>query len=86
MPQMLPSLEIAGPLARIELRRAHVANRLELEDIETLGAQLRQVEADSTVRALLISARGRHFCSGFNIGSVPGRDAGALFEELAAQL
>ncbi|WP_423597496.1 enoyl-CoA hydratase/isomerase family protein [Roseateles sp. MS654] len=82
MPQHLPSLEIDGPLARITLRRAHVANRLELMDLQALEAHLRDVNAMPAVRVLLLRAEGRHFCSGFNIDAVPGVDAGALFESL----
>lgn len=82
MPDQIPSLQIDGPLARITLRRSQVANRLELRDLQTLGEQLRQVNAQSSVRVLLLQAEGKHFCSGFNIDAVPGVDAGALFEEL----
>lgn len=83
MPQHTPALAIDGPLARITLRRPHVANRLELLDLQTLEAHLRQVNATPEVRVLLLRAEGRHFCSGFNIDAVPGVDAGALFESLA---
>ncbi|QPF72265.1 enoyl-CoA hydratase/isomerase family protein [Roseateles sp. DAIF2] len=78
-----PLLRIAGPLARITLRRPRVANRLELGDLQTLGEQLARVDADPAVRVLLLEAQGRHFCSGFHIDAVPGVDAGALFEALA---
>jgi enoyl-CoA hydratase/carnithine racemase len=53
-----------------------------LQDLQTLGAQLREVNANAAVRVLLLQAEGKHFCSGFNIDAVPGVDAGALFEEL----
>lgn len=80
----LPLLRIAGPLARITLRRPRVANRLELADLRALGEQLAQVEAAPEVHVLLLDAQGRHFCSGFHIDAVaPDVDAGALFEALA---
>jgi enoyl-CoA hydratase/carnithine racemase len=82
MPAHRPLLHIDGPLARITLRRPHLANRLELQDLQALGEQLRQVDADPAIRVLLLQAEGRHFCSGFNIGAVPDVDAGALFEDL----
>ncbi|OWQ90480.1 3-hydroxybutyryl-CoA dehydratase [Roseateles aquatilis] len=82
MPQHQPSLEIDGPLATVTLRRPHVANRLELIDLQTLQAHLREVDALPAVRVLLLRAEGKHFCSGFNIDAVPGVDAGALFEAL----
>ncbi|CAN5122429.1 enoyl-CoA hydratase/isomerase family protein [soil metagenome] len=83
MPGLAPLLSLEGSLARITLRRPRLANRLELADLQTLRAQLDQVNRTETVRVLLLAAEGRHFCSGFNIGAVPGVDAGALFEHLA---
>lgn len=83
MPQHAPELQVSGPLARITLRRPQVANRLELLDLQVLQDQLQEVNANPAVRVLLLQAQGRHFCSGFNIGAVPGVDAGALFEALA---
>lgn len=77
-----PLLQIDGALARIRLRRPRVANRLELQDLQTLEEQLALVNAEPGVRVLLLEAEGRHFCSGFNIDAVPGVDAGALFERL----
>jgi len=83
MPGLAPLLQIDGALARITLRRPRLANRLEVADLQTLREQLAQVNANEGVRVLLLAAEGRHFCSGFNIGAVPGVDAGALFEQLA---
>lgn len=82
MADLPPLLTIEGSLARITLRRPAVANRLEVADLACLQAQLAEVNADAAVRVLLLQADGRHFCSGFNIGAVPGVDAGALFEAL----
>jgi enoyl-CoA hydratase len=77
-----PSLEIHGPVACITLQRPKVANRLELDDLQALQAHLAVVNADVSVRVLLLQAQGRHFCSGFHIDAMPGVDAGALFEAL----
>ena len=77
-----PLLEFHGHLARITLRRPQVANRLEIADLQCLQDQLKEVNARGDARVLLLQAEGRHFCSGFNIGAVPGVDAGALFEAL----
>ncbi|MET0517877.1 MAG: enoyl-CoA hydratase/isomerase family protein [Burkholderiaceae bacterium] len=83
MPGQPPLLQIDGALARITLRRPRLANRLELEDLQTLRTQLDEVNRNHALRVLLLEAQGRHFCSGFNIDAVPGVDAGALFEQLA---
>ncbi len=84
----MPHLEINGRVATITLRRPAVANRLELDDLQTLEAQLDEVSASSAVLVLRLAAEGRHFCSGFNIGQVGAGagDAGQRFEALAAAL
>lgn len=83
MPESPPSLEIDATVARITLQRPRHANRLEPEDLEILLGHLAEVERTPDVRVLLLQARGKHFCSGFNIRAVPGLDAGALFEKLS---
>lgn len=83
MPGLPPLLSVDGGLATITLRRPRLANRLEPVDLQTLRTHLDQVNQTEGVRVLLLAAEGRHFCSGFNIGAVPGVDAGALFEHLA---
>src|SRR5438105_4701961 len=83
-----PHLAIDRRVATITLRRPAVANRLELEDLQTLQAQVDEVNASSAVLVLRLVAEGRHFCSGFNIGQVGSgaNDAGQRFEALAAAL
>lgn len=81
-----PLLDIAGPVARLTLRRPRQANRLELGDLQAMQAQLETVNRNEAVRVLILDAQGRHFCSGFNIDAVPGVDAGALFEQLTAAM
>ena len=86
MPGLSPLLTLDGALATITLRRPRLANRLELADLQTLRAQLDQVNQTEAVRVLVLAAEGRHFCSGFNIDAgleQPDVDAGALFEQLA---
>ena len=72
-PGQMPHLAIDGRVATITLRRPAVANRLELEDLQTLQAQVDEVNASSAVLVLRLVAEGRHFCSGFNIGRVGQR-------------
>ena len=76
-------LELNGALARITLRRARLANRLELGDLQTLHDHLDEINQREEIRVLLLAGEGRHFCSGFNITAVPGGDAASLFERLA---
>ncbi len=83
MPGLAPLLHVDGAHARITLRRPRLANRLEVADLQTLREQLDEINRNDAVRVLVLQAEGKHFCSGFNIGAVPGVDAGALFEQLA---
>ena len=84
-PGEAPSLAIEGAVATITLRRPQVANRLELADLDTLLAQVAQINAEAAVRVLCLRSEGRHFCSGFNVGQVgtAGGSAGDRFEALA---
>nr|WP_316642912.1 enoyl-CoA hydratase/isomerase family protein [uncultured Roseateles sp.] len=86
MPALAPELSLSGPVATLLLRRPRVANRLEIADIALLREHIARVNASPEVRVLRLRGAGKHFCAGFNIGSVPGVDAGALFEALADDL
>lgn len=86
MPGVAPELSVAGRIATITLRRPDVANRLEPADLDTLRGYIRDVNGQRDVLVLRLAAQGRHFCAGFNIGSVAGNDAGARFEALANEL
>ncbi|MBP6900309.1 MAG: enoyl-CoA hydratase/isomerase family protein [Burkholderiaceae bacterium] len=83
-----PTLQIAGAVATVTLRRPVVANRLELEDLARLQQFLQQVDDDASLRVLLLRGEGRHFCSGFNVERVgaDGAAAGPRFEALADAL
>jgi enoyl-CoA hydratase len=81
-----PQLEVAGDLARITLRRPRQANRLAVEDLDTLRGFIDDVNAEAVVRVLVLAGEGRHFCSGFDLGALGAVDAGARFGELADAL
>jgi enoyl-CoA hydratase len=85
-PGLPPELVVAGPVATITLRRPDMANRLEPEDLATLRGFIRDVNARRDVLVLRVRAEGKHFCAGFNIGSVADGNAGASFEALANEL
>jgi len=61
---------VEGYLARITLRRPGYANRLETEDLEILLDFCRRLSADTTVRAVVLEAEGRHFSAGYDIGRI----------------
>ena len=72
-----PELTVAGQIATITLRRPEMAHRLEPEDLSTLRGFIRDVDARRDVLVLRLCAEGRHFCAGFNIGSIGDGNAGA---------
>lgn len=83
-----PSLEVAGRRATVTLRRPGVANRLSIDDLDVLAALIARVDAMPDVRVLVLAAEGRHFCAGFDLGSLDGGAAqgGERFEAVADAL
>ncbi|MCA0239863.1 MAG: enoyl-CoA hydratase/isomerase family protein [Proteobacteria bacterium] len=65
-----PELQIDGALATLTLRRPQQANRLQPQDLDTVLAHLARVDAEHSVRVLCLRSSGRHFCSGYDIGSI----------------
>ncbi|OLL31003.1 3-hydroxybutyryl-CoA dehydratase [Burkholderia sp. SRS-W-2-2016] len=81
-----PELTIDGAIATITLRRPGVANRLEPADLDLMRGFVRDVNAMRGVLVLRIRAQGKHFCAGFNIGSLADSGAGARFEAFVDEL
>lgn len=81
-----PALVVHAGVARITLRRPRQANRLSVDDLATLRRLIEAVNADATVRVLVLAGEGRHFCAGFDLGALGAVDAGARFGELADAL
>ena len=85
-----PSLETQNQVATIRLNRPRLHNRLSPADLAAIEAALDAVEADRSLRALVLTGSGRSFCSGFNIGELgaagpSAREEGA-FERVADRL
>ncbi|MDB5368473.1 MAG: Enoyl-CoA hydratase/isomerase family protein [Roseomonas sp.] len=80
-PGQLPLLVVEGQCATIRLRRPRHHNRLEPADLAELMRLLQAVEADGTLRVLVLTGTGTSFSSGFHIGAfgagepVPSLDA-----------
>jgi enoyl-CoA hydratase len=69
------SVEHDGDVLRIRLDRPEKLNAVDTPMLDELSAHIRSVEADESVRAVLLSGAGRGFCSG---GDLTGGDtAGA---------
>jgi enoyl-CoA hydratase len=59
-----------GPVGILELSRPAVFNCLSLQGFAEMLEGLRGFEADSGIRAVLIRAQGKHFCTGAELGEV----------------
>src|SRR5436853_910684 len=56
-----------GGVAHVELAREGKFNAMDREMFEAIGEAFRSLGADPTVRAVLLSGRGRHFTAGLDL-------------------
>jgi len=83
-----PYLATDGAVARIVLDRPERHNALEAEDLATFRAHLASVEADQSIRVLVVTGRGAEtFCSGASLDQIEsGEMSGQIFETLTEDL
>jgi enoyl-CoA hydratase/carnithine racemase len=87
-----PVLSVDGGVATLALNRPAHRNRLEAGDLRSLLDQFERIDADPTIRVLVLTARtegqGRPvFCAGYHIGSFNEQDNDPqLFERVADAL
>jgi len=62
--------EVDGGLARITLNRPEKRNALSLEMVEELSRAIDAVREDASTRVVLLTARGKAFCSGMDLNAV----------------
>ncbi|OYV02128.1 MAG: 3-hydroxybutyryl-CoA dehydratase [Burkholderiales bacterium PBB5] len=63
-----PQLHVQAGRATITLNRPDQHNRLQVEDLLVLQRHFATVQADPSVRLLVLAASGKSFCSGFHLG------------------
>jgi 2-(1,2-epoxy-1,2-dihydrophenyl)acetyl-CoA isomerase len=63
-------------IRRITLNRPESANALRPQDRNRLIDLLAEADDDHAIRVVVLSARGRHFCSGADIGGIAGAKDG----------
>jgi len=63
-----------GPVAVVTLNRPQRRNALSLELMRELILCLDEVSRDRDVRAIILAASGKVFCSGHDLGEMTGRD------------
>lgn len=69
-----PTLEIAGAVATLTLRRPAQHNRIDPDDPAVLLRHLDQVRGDPAVRLLVLTGEGeKTFCSGYTLGQIGAR-------------
>lgn len=73
-----PTHVATGEIAVITLNRPDQHNRLEPDDIAALHAILDTIDSDRSIRAVILTATGRSFCSGYDIGSFSAVPGGAV--------
>lgn len=61
--------ELAGPVLTLTLNRPDKGNALRQQDCAALRERIEAVDGSGEVRAILIRAEGRHFCSGADLVS-----------------
>ncbi|HVW44708.1 MAG TPA: enoyl-CoA hydratase-related protein [Amycolatopsis sp.] len=59
-----------GGIRRITLNRPESANALRPQDRNRVIELLHDADEDRTVRVVVLAARGRHFCSGADVGGI----------------
>lgn len=82
-----PELSIAEGRATIRLQRPDKRNRVEPADLAALDAHLDVVEADPSVRVLVLAAEGPSWCSGYHLGALAeGERAQVSFDRVCDRL
>ena len=89
-----PIIEISGARATIRLNRPKHLNRLQSEDLGDVIKLFDRIEADPTIRVLVLTGTGRAFSAGYDLNSVAERavsaseqqSAGSAFEVVVNRL
>jgi len=71
-----PILTVSDGLAVVRLNRPREHNRLEPTDLAALQEIFTRVDADQSIRDLVLTGTGKSFSSGFHLGALADRLAG----------
>jgi 2-(1,2-epoxy-1,2-dihydrophenyl)acetyl-CoA isomerase len=77
--------EVSGSVATLTLHRPELFNALSARLHADLLAALRRAERDDAVRCLILTGSGKAFCSGQDLGELPGEGAVELIGERLRQ-
>ena len=67
-----------GKVAHLQLNRPDTYNAMTREFWSELPAAVRALDEDGSVRAIVISSTGKHFCAGMDLAVFTGGGGGAL--------
>ncbi len=70
VPEGAPVLQVEAHCATIRLNRPSQHNRLESTDLAQLRDLLAALDARRDIRVVILTATGRSFCSGYNLGEL----------------
>lgn len=65
-------LEKQGPTLHLTINRPKSRNAMSLEMVAELSAVFKEIESDTSIRAVVIRGSGGHFCSGGDIKDMAG--------------
>ena len=71
-------VKIEGKVAHLQLNRPDAYNAMTREFWSELPAAVRALDEDGSVRAIVISSTGKHFCAGMDLAVFTGGGGGAL--------
>lgn len=71
----LPELQVQDRVATIAFSKPDYANRLSPDDLAEIRRHVATVNADERILALRFIARGKYFCSGYDISSLADAEA-----------
>lgn len=69
------TISIRDHVAEVALNRPEKFNALDVESFSALDAAARSIEADTSVRAVILRGAGDNFCAGIDLGVLQGGDA-----------
>lgn len=78
-------LDVAPPLATITLNRPSRGNALSPPLQQLLLEHLDAIAADDMIHYVLLTGRGKYFCTGMDLGSGAGAAEGVGVEDLFAK-
>jgi methylglutaconyl-CoA hydratase len=77
LPKLMVSPAVRGAVT-VTLSRPDKGNALDRETLALLIAALDRLDADASVRVVVLRGEGRHFCSGVDVGADLAGDAAAV--------